>query len=151
MTHEVHWDGILMCSWSSSFCMGSLLGCVKEKKGWMQHLLHIILLHFMLFLSYCSPDDWDCFLRYLGSLLEDDSYWCSCDNSNPIHSPKFLECKLSHLSDEAVCLWLSLYFLHCPFYFTQLCTNSYIQLIYAVWFSNIRCIGIFTEITSNPL
>ncbi|KAF7119591.1 hypothetical protein RHSIM_Rhsim13G0064100 [Rhododendron simsii] len=43
------------------------------------------------------PDDWECFLHYLGCLLEDDSSWC---NGDPIHRSNPLDCKLSHLTDE---------------------------------------------------
>lgn len=43
------------------------------------------------------PDDWECFLHYLGSLLEDDSSWC---NGDSIHRSNPLDCKLSHLTDE---------------------------------------------------
>ncbi|KAJ0084133.1 hypothetical protein Patl1_30998 [Pistacia atlantica] len=47
-----------------------------------------------------SPDDWECFLHYLGCLLEDDSSWCNGANSDPIHPPKLVDCKFSHLTDE---------------------------------------------------
>ncbi|KAJ4839804.1 hypothetical protein Tsubulata_032010 [Turnera subulata] len=46
------------------------------------------------------PDDWECFLHYIGCLLEDDSSWSNEANSDPIHPPKFVECKVSHLADE---------------------------------------------------
>ncbi|XP_023512979.1 N-terminal acetyltransferase B complex auxiliary subunit NAA25-like isoform X1 [Cucurbita pepo subsp. pepo] len=46
------------------------------------------------------PDDWECFLHYLGCLLEDDSYWCTEENVDPIHPPKKVLCKISPLSDE---------------------------------------------------
>ncbi|KAF5954340.1 hypothetical protein HYC85_007196 [Camellia sinensis] len=46
------------------------------------------------------PDDWECFLDYLGCLLEDDSSWCNGANSDPIHPSKSVDCKLAHLSDE---------------------------------------------------
>ncbi|XP_008232050.1 PREDICTED: phagocyte signaling-impaired protein [Prunus mume] len=54
---------------------------------------------FQKILELC-PDDWECFLHYLGCLLEDDSNWCNRDNINPIHPPKFVECKISSLADE---------------------------------------------------
>ncbi|XP_021909820.1 N-terminal acetyltransferase B complex auxiliary subunit NAA25 [Carica papaya] len=47
-----------------------------------------------------SPDDWECFLHYLGCLLEDDSSWCNSTVNDPIHPPKFVECKFSQLGDE---------------------------------------------------
>ncbi|XP_059429676.1 N-terminal acetyltransferase B complex auxiliary subunit NAA25 isoform X2 [Corylus avellana] len=47
-----------------------------------------------------SPDDWECFLHYLGCLLEDDSSWVNGVLNDPIAPPKFLDCKLSHLPDE---------------------------------------------------
>ncbi|KAA8549466.1 hypothetical protein F0562_001150 [Nyssa sinensis] len=46
------------------------------------------------------PDDWECFLHYLGCLLEDDSSWCKGASSDPIHPPKSVDCKLLHLTDE---------------------------------------------------
>ncbi|RXI04113.1 hypothetical protein DVH24_038387 [Malus domestica] len=54
---------------------------------------------FQKILELC-PDDWDCFLHYLGCLLEDDSNWCNLANTDPIHPPKFIECKISNLGDE---------------------------------------------------
>ncbi|KAL7249822.1 hypothetical protein ACSBR1_011907 [Camellia fascicularis] len=47
-----------------------------------------------------SPDDWECFLDYLGCLLEDDSSWCNGADTDPIHPSKSVDCKLTHLSDE---------------------------------------------------
>ncbi|KAI4315952.1 hypothetical protein L6164_023975 [Bauhinia variegata] len=47
-----------------------------------------------------SPDDWQCFLHYLGCLLEDDSIWCDEAVNDPVHPPKFINCKISHLTDE---------------------------------------------------
>ncbi|VVB16454.1 unnamed protein product [Arabis nemorensis] len=47
-----------------------------------------------------SPDDWECFLHYLGCLLEDDSIWKYFDNSDQIHPTKHTECKFSHLTEE---------------------------------------------------
>ncbi|XP_039050474.1 N-terminal acetyltransferase B complex auxiliary subunit NAA25-like [Hibiscus syriacus] len=50
-------------------------------------------------LELCG-DDWEAFLHYLGCLFEDDSSW-SCETINAsINSPKFVECKLAHLTDE---------------------------------------------------
>ncbi|KAJ7959894.1 Phagocyte signaling-impaired protein [Quillaja saponaria] len=46
------------------------------------------------------PDDWECFLHYLGCLLEDDSIWCNEAVYEPIHPRKFFNCKISHLTDE---------------------------------------------------
>lgn len=56
----------------------------------------------MVFLSCGSPDDWECFLHYLGCLLEDDSNWVNGVLNDPIPPPKFMDCKLSHLTDEMV-------------------------------------------------
>ncbi|KAL9412617.1 hypothetical protein AB3S75_041291 [Citrus x aurantiifolia] len=47
-----------------------------------------------------SPDDWECFLHYLGCLLEDDSSWCNAASNDPIHPQKSVDCKFSHLTDE---------------------------------------------------
>jgi hypothetical protein len=52
--------------------------------------------------SFGSPDDWECFLHYLGCLLEDGSIWCDEAVNDPVHPPKFVSCKVSHLSDEQV-------------------------------------------------
>ncbi|XP_039042956.1 N-terminal acetyltransferase B complex auxiliary subunit NAA25-like [Hibiscus syriacus] len=50
-------------------------------------------------LELCG-DDWEVFLHYLGCLFEDDSSW-SCETINvSINPPKFVECKLAHLTDE---------------------------------------------------
>ncbi|CAK8566015.1 unnamed protein product [Lathyrus sativus] len=46
------------------------------------------------------PDDWECFLHYLGCLLEDGSIWCNEAVNDPVHPPKFVSCKVSHLTDE---------------------------------------------------
>ncbi|KAM5583076.1 N-terminal acetyltransferase B complex auxiliary subunit NAA25 [Rosa sericea] len=54
---------------------------------------------FQKILELC-PDDWECFLHYLGCLLEDDSNWCNRAITDPIHPPKFVECKISNLTDE---------------------------------------------------
>ncbi|KAF8402561.1 hypothetical protein HHK36_010647 [Tetracentron sinense] len=53
------------------------------------------------------PDDWECFLHYLGCLLEDDSSWCSWSVNDKIHPPKFVDCKLSHLKDDVFDLQIS--------------------------------------------
>ncbi|KAL0537778.1 hypothetical protein IC582_026764 [Cucumis melo] len=47
-----------------------------------------------------SPDDWECFLHYLGCLLEDDSNWCTEQGVDSIHPPKKVLCKISPLADE---------------------------------------------------
>ncbi|KAK9279563.1 hypothetical protein L1049_013242 [Liquidambar formosana] len=54
---------------------------------------------FQKILELC-PDDWECFLHYLSCLLEDDSSWCNGAISDPIHPPKCVNCKFSHLTDE---------------------------------------------------
>ncbi|XP_026441543.1 N-terminal acetyltransferase B complex auxiliary subunit NAA25-like isoform X1 [Papaver somniferum] len=55
---------------------------------------------FMRILQLCN-DDWECFLDYLGCLLEDDSRWCSLTTSGPqTFPPRIVACKLDHLSDE---------------------------------------------------
>ncbi|KEH34387.1 putative tetratricopeptide-like helical domain, N-acetyltransferase B complex, non-catalytic subunit [Medicago truncatula] len=46
------------------------------------------------------PDDWEGFLHYLGCLLEDGSIWCDEAVNDPVHPPKFVSCKVSHLTDE---------------------------------------------------
>ncbi|XP_045820585.1 N-terminal acetyltransferase B complex auxiliary subunit NAA25 [Trifolium pratense] len=46
------------------------------------------------------PDDWESFLHYLGCLLEDGSIWFDEAVNDPVHPPKFVSCKVSHLSDE---------------------------------------------------
>ncbi|CAH8358709.1 unnamed protein product [Eruca vesicaria subsp. sativa] len=47
-----------------------------------------------------SPDDWECFLQYLGCLFEDDSMWKYFDDTDQIHPTKNIECKFSHLTEE---------------------------------------------------
>ncbi|KAL1348752.1 hypothetical protein HN51_024889 [Arachis hypogaea] len=47
-----------------------------------------------------SPDDWECFLNYLACLMEDGSIWCEEAVNDPVHPPKFVQCKVSHLTDE---------------------------------------------------
>ncbi|KAJ4978208.1 hypothetical protein NE237_008988 [Protea cynaroides] len=46
------------------------------------------------------PDDWECFLNYIGCLLEDDSSWSGGTIKDQIYPPKSADCKLSHLPDE---------------------------------------------------
>ncbi|OVA02810.1 Multicopper oxidase [Macleaya cordata] len=53
------------------------------------------------------PDDWECFLDYIGCLLEDDSRWCGGTVDKQIHPLKFVDCKLSHLSEEVFDLRIS--------------------------------------------
>ncbi|KAK7277385.1 hypothetical protein RIF29_18536 [Crotalaria pallida] len=50
--------------------------------------------------SSSYPDDWECLLHYLGCLLEDGSIWCDEAVNDPVHPPKFVNCKVSHLTDE---------------------------------------------------
>ena len=54
------------------------------------------------FCSLGSPDDWECFLQYLGCLFEDDSMWKFFDDIDQIHPTKNIECKFSHLTEEMV-------------------------------------------------
>lgn len=49
-----------------------------------------------------SPDDWEGFLHYLACLLEDGSIWSDEAVNDPVHPPKFVNCKVSHLTDEQV-------------------------------------------------
>ncbi|KAL5709806.1 hypothetical protein ACHQM5_020449 [Ranunculus cassubicifolius] len=46
------------------------------------------------------PDDWECFLNYLGCLLEDDSRWRSGTVTDQIHASNGIDCSLVHLTDE---------------------------------------------------
>ncbi|XP_059626419.1 N-terminal acetyltransferase B complex auxiliary subunit NAA25 isoform X2 [Cornus florida] len=46
------------------------------------------------------PDDWECFIHYLGCLLEDDSCWCKDGSSDPIHAPGSVNCKVLHLTHD---------------------------------------------------
>lgn len=48
-------------------------------------------------LALC-PDDWECFLHYLGSLLEDDSMLIKDNDST--HATKSIDCKNMLISDE---------------------------------------------------
>ncbi|KAB2028652.1 hypothetical protein ES319_D05G111100v1 [Gossypium barbadense] len=50
-------------------------------------------------LELCG-DDWEAFLHYLGCLFEDESSWASETINTPINPPKYVECKLTHLTDE---------------------------------------------------
>lgn len=45
------------------------------------------------------PDDWECFLHYLGCLLEDDQSWCNGPSSEPSCPPKSVV-KPSHVTDD---------------------------------------------------
>ncbi|KAH1225724.1 N-terminal acetyltransferase B complex auxiliary subunit NAA25 [Glycine max] len=53
-----------------------------------------------IFNKILDPDDWESFLHYLGCLLEDDSIWCDEVVNDPVHPPKFVNFKVSHLTDE---------------------------------------------------
>ncbi|KAK6927150.1 N-acetyltransferase B complex, non-catalytic subunit [Dillenia turbinata] len=46
------------------------------------------------------PDDWECFLHYLGCLLEDGSCWQDECTNEYIHPPEIVDCKLTNLSDN---------------------------------------------------
>uniref|UniRef100_A0A6N2LZ46 Phagocyte signaling-impaired protein n=1 Tax=Salix viminalis TaxID=40686 RepID=A0A6N2LZ46_SALVM len=46
------------------------------------------------------PDDWECFLHYLGCLLEDGSSWSNGVHNDPINPQKSVDCKVSQLPDE---------------------------------------------------
>ncbi|KAJ6758193.1 N-ALPHA-ACETYLTRANSFERASE 25 NATB AUXILIARY SUBUNIT [Salix koriyanagi] len=48
------------------------------------------------------PDDWECFLHYLGCLLEDGSSWSNGVHNDPINPQKSVDCKVSQLPDEVV-------------------------------------------------
>ncbi|KAH1066699.1 hypothetical protein J1N35_031686 [Gossypium stocksii] len=50
-------------------------------------------------LELCG-DDWEAFLHYLGCLFEDESSWASGTINTPINPPKYVECRLTHLTDE---------------------------------------------------
>lgn len=64
--------------------------------------------------SFGSPDDWKYFLHYLGCLLEDDSIWCDEAVNDPVHPPKFVSCKISHLTDDEVNVYpfIGIYFVN---------------------------------------
>lgn len=90
-------DSIIDCSLSGAFLSIS------------DHFISIYWFQLLiLFLSFGSPDDWECFLHYLGCLLEDDSNWCNRAITDPIYPSKFVECKISNLTDEMVHITLSL-------------------------------------------
>lgn len=72
-----------------------------------------------------SPDDWECFLDYLGCLLEDDSSWCNGADTDPIHPSKSADCKLTHLSDEVV--HISILALHILLFGTVLSTKVHAE------------------------
>ncbi|CAL5377861.1 unnamed protein product [Camellia sinensis] len=57
----------------------------------------------------------ECFLDYLGCLLEDDSSWCNGADSDPIHPSKSVDCKLAHLSDEVLFAEASTDSARCPY------------------------------------
>ncbi|RDY04396.1 N-terminal acetyltransferase B complex auxiliary subunit NAA25, partial [Mucuna pruriens] len=57
-------------------------------------------LFFYIQLGLYIPDDWDCFLHYLGCLLEDGSIWSDEAVNDPVHPPKSVNCKVLHLTDE---------------------------------------------------
>lgn len=48
----------------------------------------------------CSPDDWECFLQYLGCLLEDENFLIK--ENDLIRPPKSTECNNLHISEELV-------------------------------------------------
>ncbi|GAB2286070.1 N-alpha-acetyltransferase 25, NatB auxiliary subunit [Dionaea muscipula] len=53
---------------------------------------------FQKILELC-PDDWECFLQYLGCLLDDDKSWCCGPIGKPIRLPETVE-NLSHIPDD---------------------------------------------------
>ncbi|XP_021720964.1 N-terminal acetyltransferase B complex auxiliary subunit NAA25-like isoform X1 [Chenopodium quinoa] len=53
---------------------------------------------FQKILEMC-PDDWECFLHYLGCLLEDDQSWCNGVTSEPRCPPGSVN-KLPHITDD---------------------------------------------------
>ncbi|CAH1446994.1 unnamed protein product [Lactuca virosa] len=50
-------------------------------------------------LTLC-PDDWECFLHYLGCLLEDDCIFPGGTNSPSLHVSTLIDCNHRHLSDD---------------------------------------------------
>lgn len=46
------------------------------------------------------PDDWECFLHYLGCLLEDASSMCTGADGNPVYPPKPIDCRNLKLTDK---------------------------------------------------
>lgn len=154
-------DSIIDCSLSGAFLSIS------------DHFISIYWFQLLiLFLSFGSPDDWECFLHYLGCLLEDDSNWCNRAITDPIYPSKFVECKISNLTDEVVHITLSLIvffptienwsgtclqfngylcvsLLSCA-YFLEICFCKDFDLFLinwnAVWFSYVKCIRICTKV-----
>lgn len=63
-----------------------------------------------LFLTICSPDDWECFQNYLSCLIGDGSNWSKGAQNNSIHLPNSGDCKNLHLTDEMVHSSLRRYF-----------------------------------------
>lgn len=49
-----------------------------------------------------SPDDWECFLHYLGCLLEDAGSLCVGTKNDSTYPLKSMDSHVSHLTDEAV-------------------------------------------------
>ncbi|XP_024023343.1 N-terminal acetyltransferase B complex auxiliary subunit NAA25 [Morus notabilis] len=47
-----------------------------------------------------SSDDWECFVDYLGCLLEDDRYWSDRAMNDHINRSKPVDYKISHLTDD---------------------------------------------------
>nr|XP_016456815.1 PREDICTED: phagocyte signaling-impaired protein-like isoform X3 [Nicotiana tabacum] len=47
------------------------------------------------------PDDWECFLHYLGCLLEDDGSLCMGTKNDSTYPLKSMDSHVSHLTDEA--------------------------------------------------
>ncbi|XP_047312876.1 N-terminal acetyltransferase B complex auxiliary subunit NAA25-like isoform X2 [Impatiens glandulifera] len=55
---------------------------------------------FQKILELC-PDDWECFLDYLGCLLEDGSCWSNVPISDLRYPRKYLDSNFSHLTEES--------------------------------------------------
>lgn len=49
-----------------------------------------------------SPDDWECFLHYLGCLLEDDTSLRKGANNDSTYPLKLMDAQVSNLTDETV-------------------------------------------------
>ncbi|KAK6935668.1 N-acetyltransferase B complex, non-catalytic subunit [Dillenia turbinata] len=47
-----------------------------------------------------DPDDWECFLHYLGCLLGDGSCWQDECTNKHIHPPEIVDCSLTNVSDD---------------------------------------------------
>lgn len=58
-------------------------------------------------ITFCSPDDWECFLHYLGCLLEDASNMCLGADGNPVYPPKPIDCRNLKLTDKQVRVYFS--------------------------------------------